>query len=112
MPGCSVFFLSETYGRRRQVVQLSMCRDSRITPLEAKLRRYNLDELHGLWNVLIGNVSFVEPLRVFMDTTGIKACLECKPMHKQPVCENAPAHVKGVSETVYTVSVHVGRMSM
>ena len=40
---------------------ISVAGESRITPLGAKLRRYKLDELPGLWDVLVGNMSFVGP---------------------------------------------------
>ena len=40
---------------------VSVAGDSRITPFGAILRHYKLDELPGLWDVLIGNMSFVGP---------------------------------------------------
>lgn len=52
-------FRSMTVGHGGSSVSVSG--ESRITPLGAKLRHYKLDELPELWNVLIGDMSFVGP---------------------------------------------------
>jgi len=41
---------------------ISVKGESRITPLGATLRKYKLDELPELWNVLKGEMSFAGPL--------------------------------------------------
>ena len=76
MPGGPVIFSQQRvgqYGRlftmykfRSMTVEhsgssVSVAGESRITPLGAKLRRYKLDELPELWNVLKGDMSFVGP---------------------------------------------------
>lgn len=52
-------FRSMTVGHNGSSV--SVAGESRITPLGAKLRRYKFDELPELWDVFIGNMSFVGP---------------------------------------------------
>ena len=52
-------FRSMTVGHGGSTVSVSG--ESRITPLGAVLRKYKLDELPELWNVFIGDMSFVGP---------------------------------------------------
>ncbi len=40
---------------------ISVAGQARITPLGAKLRKYKIDELPELWNILTGTMSFVGP---------------------------------------------------
>lgn len=76
MPGGPAFFVQKRVGKdgrlfnchkfRTMTVKhngstVSVAGDSRITPLGAKLRHWKLDELPGLWDVLIGDMSFVGP---------------------------------------------------
>ena len=76
MPGGPVFFVQDRVGmegklfpchkfRTMQVYHngaiVSVAGDSRIPPFGVILRHYKLDELPGLWDVLIGNMSFVGP---------------------------------------------------
>ena len=52
-------FRSMTVGHGGSSV--SVAGESRITPLGAVLRKYKLDELPELWNVFVGDMSFVGP---------------------------------------------------
>lgn len=76
MPGGPAFFVQKRVGKNGKLFNchkfrtmtvnhngstVSVAGDSRITPFGATLRHYKLDELPGLWDVLIGNMSFVGP---------------------------------------------------
>ena len=47
----------------------------------------------------------VEALRVFLQEKKIEARPVWKPMHKQPIYQNAPAYVNGVSEAIFKVGM-------
>ena len=76
MPGGPVIFRQRRVGRNGRLFTMykfrsmtvghggssvSVAGESRITPMGAQLRHYKLDELPELWNVLIGDMSFVGP---------------------------------------------------
>ncbi|MEG1402194.1 sugar transferase [Bacteroides sp.] len=76
MPGGPIFFCQRRVGQYGKLFTMykfrsmtvnhcgssvSVAGESRITPFGAKIRRYKIDELPELWNVLIGDMSFVGP---------------------------------------------------
>lgn len=76
MPGGPAFFVQKRVGKGGKLFKchkfrsmtvahngstVSVAGDSRITPFGAKLRHYKIDELPGLWDVMIGKMSFVGP---------------------------------------------------
>lgn len=79
MPGGPCLFIQNRVGRNGKLIRVHKFRTmrtrtdseaftgvaaaetSRITPFGQKMRRYKLDELPELWDVLIGNMSFVGP---------------------------------------------------
>ena len=76
MPDGPVIFAQERVGRHgkrfkihkfrtmtneKELSNIAYPNRARITPLGAKLRRHKIDELPELWDVLIGNMSFVGP---------------------------------------------------
>jgi len=76
MPDGSPFFTQKRVGQKGKLFTMikfrsmnmehsgssvSVAGEARITPLGAFLRKYKLDELPELWNVLVGDMSLVGP---------------------------------------------------
>ena len=76
MPGGPAFFVQKRVGKDGRLFTMykfrsmtvghngssvSVAGESRITPFGAVIRKYKLDELPELWNVLKGDMSFVGP---------------------------------------------------
>lgn len=76
MPGGPVFFIQKRVGKNSELFKMYKFRtmivshegssisvkgENRITPLGAVLRKYKIDELPELWNVLVGDMSLVGP---------------------------------------------------
>lgn len=76
MPGGPIFYRQQRVGRHGELFTMvkfrsmqvgkdassvSVAGEARITPLGAQLRKWKLDELPELWNVLKGEMSFVGP---------------------------------------------------
>lgn len=76
MPGGPAIFVQKRVGLNGQLFDchkfrtmmvehhgstVSFAGDSRITPFGATLRHWKVDELPGLWDVLVGNMSFGMP---------------------------------------------------
>lgn len=76
MPGGSPFFIQKRVGKDGKLFSMikfrtmtinhsgssiSVAGENRITPLGVKLRKYKIDELPELFNVLLGDMSFVGP---------------------------------------------------
>jgi lipopolysaccharide/colanic/teichoic acid biosynthesis glycosyltransferase len=107
-------FRQERVGRRGQTFRILKLRtmvdkvsgplvtaagDARVTPLGRFLRRYKLDELPQLWNVLVGDMSFVGPrpeVPRFVAVYGLadRALLEVRPGITDP----ASLHLRNEEE--------------
>jgi len=76
MPGGPAFFTQKRVGKNGKLFimikfrtmsvdhegnSISVGGESRVTSLGRVLRKYKLDEIPGLWNILVGEMSFVGP---------------------------------------------------
>ena len=137
MPGGPVFFTQKRVGRHGKLFTLVKFRtmavnhggnsitvkgESRITPLGATLRKYKLDELPGLWNVLKGDMSFVGPRpdvpgyadqltgeerKILKLRPGITGPASMKYANEEEILAQQPDPVKYNDEVIYPDKVRI-----
>lgn len=137
MPGGPVIFKQRRVGRNGKLFTMykfrsmtvshsgssvSVAGESRITPLGAKLRKYKLDELPELWNVLIGDMSFVGPRpdvpgyadqlkgddrRVLQLRPGITGPASMKYRNEEEILASVPDPVKYNDEVIFPDKVRI-----
>jgi len=118
MPG-KIFFVQERVGKDGKLFKLIKFRtmieshsgevitvkgDKRVTPLGAWLRKYKLDELPELWNVLKGDMSFVGP-RPDLPGYADKLTGEAREILKLRPGITGPATLKYINEEEILASV-------
>ena len=101
---------------------ISVKGESRITPLGATLRKYKLDELPGLYNVLKGDMSFVGPRpdvpgyadklqgderRILSLKPGITGPASMKYAREEEILAQQPDPVKYNNEVIYPDKVRI-----
>ena len=101
---------------------ISIKGESRITKLGSKLRKYKLDELPGLWNVLLGEMSFVGPRpdvpgyadklegedrNILLLKPGITGPASMKYANEEEILAQQPAPVKYNNEVIYPDKVRI-----
>ena len=101
---------------------ISVKGESRITPLGATLRKYKLDELPGLYNVLKGDMSFVGPRpdvpgyadklqgddrRILSLKPGITGPASMKYTREEEILAQQPDPVKYNNEVIYPDKVRI-----
>ena len=136
MPG-PVFFIQKRVGQHGKLFTMAKFRtmsvghggnsisvkgESRITPLGATLRKYKLDELPELYNVLKGDMSFVGPRpdvpgyadklqgddrRILSLKPGITGPASMKYAREEEILAQQPDPVKYNNEVIYPDKVRI-----
>jgi len=101
---------------------ISVKGESRITPLGATLRKYKLDELPELWNVLTGDMSFVGPRpdvpgyadllegedrKILLLKPGITGPASMKYANEEEILAQQPDPIKYNNEVIYPDKVRI-----